>query len=143
MSIVFNSLDVNFTPREILKKKVWLNNIAKLHGKNIGFLSINWCSDDYILKVNNEFLHHNYYTDIITFDNCEDTPGLISGELLISIDTVRSNSGIYNVKFHVELLRVLSHGLLHLIGFNDITESDVNLMRLMEDISINLYDIKL
>ena len=143
MSVIFNNLDVDFHPKELTRKKIWLENIAKLHGKTLGTLSINWCSDDYILGVNKQFLSHDYFTDIITFDNSDETPGLISGELLISVDTVRSNSVSYNVGFHVELLRVMSHGLLHLLGFDDHNEDDVKLMRMMEDISINLYDIKL
>jgi len=140
MAIIFNNLGVKFSPSEIRKKRDWLMTIAKLHGRSIGELSINWCSDDYILNINKQFLQHDYFTDIITFDLSDETPGLVSGELLISIDSVRSNSAIYNTKFHVELLRVMSHGLLHLLGFDDHSDVDIKIMRLMEDISINLYD---
>lgn len=143
MSVSFNNLDVDFKLNCVKKKKIWLENIAKLHGNNLGDLLINWCSDEYILSINNQFLSHNYYTDIITFDHSDRTPGLISGELLISVDTVRSNSILYKQKFHVELLRVMSHGLLHLLGFDDHNDEDIRVMRLMEDLSIRLYEIQL
>ncbi len=141
MAVCFSSLDVDFRAKDVKRKKLWLEKLAKLHGKSLGDLSINWCSDSYMLSANKEYLSHDYYTDILTFDNSDETPGFVSGELLISIDTVRSNSQLYNQKFHVEQLRVVAHGLLHLLGYNDHAENDILMMRKMEEIAINLYDL--
>lgn len=141
MSVSFSSLDVQFRTKDVNKKKQWLQALAKLHGKEIGNLAIYWCSDSYMLESNNKYLSHNYYTDILTFDNSDETPGLVSGQLLISVDTVKSNSLLYSQKFHVEQLRVVAHGLLHLLGFDDHKPEDIVMMRKMEEIAINLYGI--
>ena len=97
----------------------WIKRIIKEHDFNLGSVTIIFCSDQYILKTNKEFLNHDYYTDIITFDYCENRN--ISGDLLISLETVRSNSEKFNTDFSDELNRVIIHGILHLIGFDDST----------------------
>jgi len=97
----------------------WIKRIIKEHDFNLGSVTIIFCSDQYILKTNKEFLNHDYYTDIITFDYCENRN--ISGDLLISLETVRSNSENFNTDFSDELNRVIIHGILHLIGFDDST----------------------
>ncbi|MGQ1785564.1 rRNA maturation RNase YbeY [Saccharicrinis sp. GN24d3] len=121
---------------EILTK--WINAIIKKYrgiSKEISFL---FCSDEYILKVNREYLNHDYYTDIITFDYCEGN--VISGDILISIDTVRSNATDYNTTFTKELNRVIIHGILHLLGFKDNTPERDAEMHKLEDKALELLE---
>jgi len=98
---------------------------------NIDTISVIFCSDDYLLSVNKEYLNHDYYTDIITFDYSVDTE--ISGDLFISIDRVKENSTEFNVPFLNELHRVLVHGVLHLCGYGDKSPVEETLMRSKED----------
>ena len=90
-----------------------------------------FCSDDYLLEVNNTHLQHNYYTDIITFDYCEADE--ISGDLMLSIDRIKDNAKQHKQLFFNELLRVIIHGHLHLVGHNDKTEAEAKTMRTQED----------
>ncbi len=95
----------------------WIKAVAATYGKKVGDIAYIFCNDEKILEVNREYLQHDYYTDIITFDYCEgDT---ISGDLFISLDTVRSNSEMVGATYEQELYRVIIHGILHLCGIND------------------------
>ncbi|WP_373775656.1 rRNA maturation RNase YbeY, partial [Porphyromonas loveana] len=100
-----------------LRKRIlaqWIADVAERYGKQVGEISYLFCDDEYILKTNREFLDHDYYTDIITFDTTEgDT---IGGDLLISLDTVRSNALSIGTRYAEELHRVIIHGILHLCG---------------------------
>ncbi|MDD2419393.1 MAG: rRNA maturation RNase YbeY [Bacteroidales bacterium] len=111
----------------------WINQVVHLENSNfsIGNINVVLCDDEYVLDINKQFLNHNYYTDIITFDYCEDT--LISGDLMISIDTVKSNAKEYDVPFIEELYRVIAHGVLHLLGYKDSTENEKSEMRVAEN----------
>ena len=111
--------------------KEWIKNTIAEESKRVGEVSIVFCSDEYLLKVNNEFLKHDFYTDIITFDYCEDD--LVSGDLLISIDRVRENAEIQKGLFIDELHRVIIHGILHLLGYHDKAKNEVKVMREKED----------
>ena len=93
----------------------------------MGNINIIFCSDNYILDVNVKYLGHDYFTDIITFDYCE--KNILSGDLFISIDTVRDNAEFYKTEFQDELNRVIVHGLLHLIGYDDHTPEEQKIMR--------------
>jgi probable rRNA maturation factor len=115
----------------------WLNNVCIKESKELEEVSIIFCSDDYLLDMNNEYLQHDYYTDIITFDYCVENQ--IVGDLFISIDRVLDNANINHVTFDNELLRVMVHGVLHLIGFKDKSDDDAILMRQKEDEYLNLY----
>ena len=109
----------------------WLMDVAASEGRIVGDVSVIFCSDNYLLDINKKYLGHDYYTDIITFDYCEgDT---LNGDLFISVDTVRANADFYGATFHEELSRVIVHGLLHLIGYDDHTEEDVKQMRAKEN----------
>lgn len=108
-----------------------VNQLSLDYGVLFGDVSLVFCSDSYILDVNKTYLDHDYFTDIITFDYSEQ--GLLSGDLIISLDTVRSNSVLYTVSFFDELYRVLIHGLLHLCGFNDKSDEDILEMRAREN----------
>ena len=95
----------------------WLKMVAGSEIRRLGDISIIFCSDNYILDVNMKYLSHDYFTDIITFDYCEGKT--LSGDLFISIDSVRENASFYGSEFSDELNRVIVHGLLHLIGYDD------------------------
>lgn len=114
----------------------WLKTIAKHYKKDLGTLNFVFCDDEYILSVNRQYLKHDYYTDVITFDYCEGNK--LSGDIFISLDTVKSNSVEYNVSYENEFHRVLCHSILHLIGFKDKTDSDSILMRKNENICLVL-----
>ena len=103
-----------------IKKKAvgdWIRKVAALYGKRAGDISYIFCSDEKILEVNKQYLQHDYYTDIITFDYSEGTK--ISGDLFISLDTVKSNSDMFGTNYVEELHRIIIHGVLHLCGIND------------------------
>lgn len=109
----------------------WLKFVAHSEARRLGDISIIFCSDQYILDVNRKYLNHDYYTDIITFDYCEGD--LLSGDLFISINSVRENAAFYGTAFENELNRVIVHGVLHLIGYDDHTEEEIAQMRSKED----------
>ena len=95
----------------------WVKAVAATYGRRVGDVAYIFCNDEEILKVNRQYLHHDYYTDIITFDYSEGD--LISGDLFISLDTVRSNAELFAKPYDEELHRVVIHGILHLCGIND------------------------
>lgn len=103
-----------------IKKRVtnrWIREVAASYEKNVGEIAYIFCSDQKILEVNREYLQHDYYTDIITFDYTEDE--VINGDIFISLDTVESNATQFGVTFEQELFRILIHGILHLCGIED------------------------
>lgn len=116
----------------------WLRFVAEAEAKRIGDVNIIFCSDPYILDVNINYLGHDYYTDIITFDYVEGD--VLSGDLFISIDSVRENASFYGAGFPVELHRVMVHGILHLIGYDDHTPEEQAVMRSKEDYYLSLRE---
>lgn len=116
--------------------KDWLRQVAERHQRSIGSLCYQFCDDERILEANRQFLNHDYYTDIITFD--ESRGNRIAGDMLISLDTVASNAQVIGVSFAEELHRVLVHGVLHLCGYGDKTEEEERRMRLLEDEALTL-----
>ena len=112
--------------------------VAESEIRRIGDVNIIFCSDNYILDVNLKYLQHDYFTDIITFDYCENN--VLSGDLFISVDSVRENSVFYNTEFEDELNRVMVHGILHLIGYDDHTEDDQKVMREKENYYLSLRE---
>lgn len=114
----------------------WFVKIVENEGKTLSNITVVLGSDDWLLEQNKSFLKHDYYTDIITFDYCE--MDFISGDLLISIDRVNDNAKNYNVSRETELNRVLVHGLLHLCGYGDKTEKEIEIMRKKEDYYLTL-----
>ncbi len=109
----------------------WLSQTIEENGFETGDISIIFCTDTYLLSINKEYLKHNYFTDIITFNYNES--GFISGDLFISIDRIHENAEELGLPFDLELKRVVVHGILHLIGFNDKTEDEQVEMRKQED----------
>ena len=123
--------DIRFLFKQKRFTSKWLKFVAESEMRKLGDISIIFCSDKYILDVNLKYLQHDYYTDIITFDYCEGNT--LSGDLFISIDSVRENATFYGTDFENELNRVIVHGVLHLIGYDDHTDEDVAVMRSKED----------
>lgn len=114
----------------------WIKKVAASHGKKVGEIAYIFCNDDKILEVNREYLQHDYYTDIITFDYTEGD--IISGDLFISLDTVLSNSEQLGVQYEQELFRVIIHGILHLCGINDKGEGEREIMEREENTALSL-----
>lgn len=115
----------------------WLSDVVRSEGSVLGEITIVFMNDNELLEYNKEYLKHNYYTDIITFDYTE--PGVVSGDLLISIDRVRDNASSLSQSFINELHRVCVHGVLHLLGYKDKTPEDQKDMRAKEDFYLNKY----
>ena len=136
--ISLNCVDV-IKPRFLKSRqlKAFVKSLVLSEGFVQGDVAIVLCSDEYLLKVNQDFLNHDYYTDIITFDYCEN--GIINGDLLISIDRVLENSIKEKTDFIDELHRVVFHGVLHLCGFKDKSKKDVEVMRFKESYYLNLF----
>ena len=137
-------MEINFFTEDIespeLNKSIiteWLSSIVKDHKYEIQDLNYIFCSDDYLHKINVEYLDHDDLTDIITFDNSE-TPNTIEADIFISIERVKENASNFKVSFHDELHRVLVHGLLHLLGFGDKTNDQKDIMRKNEDACLSL-----
>jgi probable rRNA maturation factor len=124
-------------PNDVKKYIQWLSLVASSEKSNIQKLSFIFCDDDYLLGINQQYLQHDYYTDIITFPYREGDQ--IEGDMFISIDRVADNAKEYNVDFYHELQRVMVHGLLHLIGYGDKTEAETTIMRSKEDTYIELF----
>lgn len=114
----------------------WLSLIASHYNHSLGAINFIFCDDEYILSVNRQYLNHDYYTDVITFDYCE--VNVLSGDVFISLDTVKSNSELFETTFENELNRVICHAVLHLIGFKDKTDHDSKEMRCNENICLEL-----
>ena len=129
VSYFFEETDFKFKNRRL--NNAWLKTVAGSEIKKLGDINIIFCSDNYILDVNQRYLQHDYFTDIITFDYCEGD--VLSGDLFISVDSVRENSVFYGTDFENELNRVIVHGLLHLIGYDDHTDKDIRTMREKEN----------
>ena len=129
--ISYHTEDIKFEWKGKRINNRWLRMVVESEVKKMGDLSIIFCSDRYILDVNIRYLQHDYFTDIITFDYCEGD--LISGDLFISIDTVRENAAFYGTGFADELDRVMVHGVLHLLGYDDHTPEEQAEMRAKED----------
>ena len=128
--------DIKFELKGKLLNNRWLKMVVGSEVKKMGDLSIIFCSDPYILDINLRYLQHDYFTDIITFDYCEgDT---VSGDLFISIDSVRENALIYGAGFEDELDRVMVHGVLHLLGYDDHTPEEQAVMRAKENYYVNI-----
>ena len=144
-----SSLEIFYEDIQPLKIK---KNTIKKHIKNLinselkvfGELSIVFCSDEYLLKMNKQYLNHDYYTDIITFNYVEGNT--ISGDLFISVDRTHENAINYKKEPHNELIRVIFHGILHLVGYNDKTDEEKKIMKEKEEFylaKVNFEEIEL
>lgn len=139
MPIKFQSENVTF-PGTIKKRETanWIKTIAADYGKKVGELSYLFCDDQKILEMNRHYLQHDFFTDIITFDYSEGNS--IAGDIIISLETVRSNSQKYQTPFEEELRRVIIHGVLHLCGLRDKNRKERKEMREAEDKALFLLN---
>jgi len=137
-AIRFFSEDISFKIDLPRKKTLWIKEVARREKKTIKEINYIFCSDEYLLKLNQGFLNHKTLTDIITFDNSEGKNGL-EGEIYISIERVQENALKFNTEFEDELHRVMIHGVLHLIGYKDKKPSEKALMRKKEEACLSLY----
>jgi metalloprotein, YbeY/UPF0054 family len=136
--IVYNNDEVKmpiFPKRKITK---WIRSTSLKYNKRVGDISYIFCSDEKILKINKQFLNHDYYTDIITFDYSK--KNIISGDIFISVDSVKSNAEKFDTTFINELFRVIIHGILHLCGINDKNQAQRVVME--ENENCALLDLK-
>ncbi len=138
MSIRFASQDIDFELLEAEKVKNWISQVIQLRGKRVGNISYLFCDDEYLLGVNQQYLNHDTYTDIITFDYV--AANLISGDIMISIDRVGENASQFEVPFELELRRVIIHGVLHLLGQGDKSDDEATEMRRQEEESLALWN---
>ncbi|MBQ6741116.1 MAG: rRNA maturation RNase YbeY [Bacteroidales bacterium] len=138
MSIRFASQDIDFELLEAEKVKNWISKVIQLRGKKVGNISYLFCDDEYLLGVNQQYLNHDTYTDIITFDYV--AADLISGDIMISIDRVGENASQFGVPFGQELHRVIIHGVLHLLGQGDKSDDEAAEMRRQEEESLALWN---
>ncbi|MCZ8134111.1 MAG: rRNA maturation RNase YbeY [Algoriphagus sp.] len=138
MAINFFTEDIKFDLTQKQKRKNWLKQIAQSENFKIGDLNYIFCSDEYLYQINVDYLNHHTYTDIITFDNSEEEQ-LIEGDIFVSIDRVKENAQKLNQEESSELSRVISHGLLHLMGYKDKTKTDAEVMRSKEAFAIELF----
>ena len=136
--ITYNTEDVKMPVFPKRKTSAWIKRVAALHGKTVGDIAYIFCSDEKILDVNRMYLQHDYYTDIITFDYSEDN--MISGDLFISLDTVRTNAEKFAVTYDSELYRVIIHGVLHLCGIDDKAPGARAVMERYENEALQLLD---
>mgnify|MGYP003545107671 FL=1 len=128
----------NLKSRTLIKK--WLKQIIENKGYKLGTLSYILCDDDYLLEINKQYLQHEFYTDIITFDYVEN--GVINGDIFISVDRVKENAASFGVSEREELMRVFAHGVLHLSGLKDATSEEASQMRKAENESLELLKKK-
>ncbi len=129
--ISFFSEDTDFAFKGKIFTRKWLKLLIEKELHKTGDISVIFCSDKYLLDINRKFLQHDYFTDIITFDYCEGS--LVSGDLFISVDSVKDNAQEYGTEFNDELNRVIVHGVLHLLGYDDHTDAQTKQMREKEN----------
>lgn len=138
MTISFNKADANATLANRVALKCFIEKRVKKEGYTIDSLTYVFCSDKYLLKINKDFLSHDYYTDIISFDLSE-VPGQLIGEVYISVDRVKDNAKTHGTSLKEELHRVIFHGALHFCGYKDKKPTDAKKMRQMEDAWLSAY----
>lgn len=132
MPVNFYTKNIEFTLKQKTKTREWIKKVIDAEGYQLANLNFIFCSDDFLKSINNQYLKHNYYTDVLTFDNSEQKTQL-EGDIFISIDRVMENAVELGVGFEMELRRVMVHGVLHLIGYNDKKEEELIAMRNKED----------
>lgn len=138
MAISFSTENLDFELEDKMKVKKWVSEIIKAQGKKVGQIGYLFCSDAYLIEVNRTYLNHDTYTDIITFDYV--VGDMISGDIMISVERVKENALQFNTSFEQELHRVIIHGVLHLLGQMDKSESEAAEMRKKEEAALVLWN---
>ena len=134
--ITYNCENVKMPAIKKRETTAWIRAVAATYKKKVGEVGYLFCDDEHILEVNREYLGHDYYTDIITFDYCEDN--VLNGDLVISLDTVRTNAELFHKAYEEELHRVIIHGILHLCGINDKGAGEREIMEAAENKALEL-----
>ena len=134
--ITYDVIDVKMPEISHRETTKWVRAVAASYGKRVGEVAYVFCNDDKILEVNRQYLKHDYFTDIITFDYCEGD--MLSGDLFISLDTVRTNAELFHKTYDDELHRVIIHGILHLVGINDKGPGEREIMEAAENKALDL-----
>jgi rRNA maturation RNase YbeY len=137
MAVSFQNQEIQFKLSNKIKIKSWIKKIVELEKKKLGNVNFVFTSDEELLKTNIEFLNHDTYTDIITFDYCEGK--LINGDIIISVERVKENSKKFKVEFDSEIKRVIIHGVLHLCGYKDKSKKDAEVMKGKENWALNKF----
>ena len=140
LPIEFFTEEVEFEVKNEEKVKTWLSQIISKYSFELESLNYIFCSDEYLHQMNVEYLEHDTLTDVITFDN-SDFEGVIEGDVFISIDRIVDNAATFNISPEEELHRVMAHGLLHLLGFDDKTPEKKELMRTKENECLELFKL--
>lgn len=135
--IRFQTIDIEMPSFDTERAKEWIHTVAEKHGKTIGELYYFFCSDDKLLEINRQRLQHDFYTDIITFP-LTDCESVLSSEFCISLDRIMENAKTFGRSYDNELHRVLIHGVLHIIGFDDKCPDDEKMMRTKEEESLGI-----
>ena len=136
MVLFHSETDFNLTKKTKIKR--WIKECVLSENYILGDINYIFCDDQYLLERNIQYLNHDTLTDIITFNNCEDN--VISGDIMISIERIKENSITFANNFSQELKRVMIHGVLHLIGYNDLTNEEKKIIREKEDFYLNIFD---
>lgn len=136
--ISYNTINVKMPDISHRETTAWVHAVAASYNKRVGEVAYVFCDDEKILEVNRQYLKHDYYTDIITFDYCEGD--VLSGDLFISLDTVRTNAEQFGKTYDDELHRVIIHGILHLVGINDKGPGEREIMEAAENKALALLD---
>ena len=136
--ITYNTENVRFPAIKRRETTAWIRRVAATYGKKVGEVGYLFCDDDKILEVNREYLGHDYYTDIITFDY--DEGNVLNGDLVISLDTVKTNAEKFGKTYDEELHRVIIHGVLHLCGINDKGPGEREIMEAAENKALAMRD---
>jgi len=137
MAVIYESKGMSFPKIKRRETTCWIKQNIEILNKKSGNITYIFCSDEEILRINKSYLKHDYYTDIITFDYTEGDK--ISGDLFISLETVKTNSEKFKTDFDEELRRVMIHGILHLCGYNDKTSEEKEIMCAKEDEALGLF----
>lgn len=137
--IIFN-YEIDYQLDNEDKYATWIEEIVTSEGLELGDISYIFCDDEFLHKINVQYLDHDTFTDIISFDYCEGD--VISGDIFLSVERVRENAFFFNVDFDSELLRVMAHGVLHYCGYKDKSEEDERIMRSKEEEKMKLFHVE-
>lgn len=132
--------ELDFRLKDITHYTDWITRVLKSEERKVGQINYIFCADEYLLNHNQRFLNHDTFTDILTFDYSD--KDVVSGDIFISIERVKDNARKLGEPFKKEVLRVMCHGLLHMIGYDDKTEDDKNRMRVLEETKMNMFHVE-
>jgi probable rRNA maturation factor len=137
VSVSFHTEEIKFSLKQKVLHKQWVKEWIILHHKTPGNLSFSFTSNERIRLINTEFLNHNYFTDVISFDYTEED--VVSGDIIISVEEVKKNADFYSADIEDELRRVMIHGVTHLLGYSDGSQEEKGIMRKKENEALHLW----